>query len=128
MNHLFSQPKRLAKYAVIVLLFYFFIGNIYDSYVTVGRASWYGKKFHGRKTANGEVYDKYALTAAHRRLPFGTKVKVTRLDNNREVIVRINDRGPYIPGRIIDLSKGAAKELGMLKKGLVKVKLKILGK
>jgi len=87
------------------------------------KASWYGPKFHGKLTANGEIYDQMALTAAHKTLKFGTLLKVTNPKNGRAVIVRINDRGPYVVGRDLDLSKGAAIELGMLKKGVVKVKI-----
>ena len=94
-------------------------------YVNLGtmKASWYGPKFHGKLTANGEIYDQMALTAAHKTLKFGTLLKVTNPKNGRAVIVRINDRGPYVVGRDLDLSKGAAIELGMLKKGVVKVKI-----
>lgn len=105
-------------------LFWFF----HDNYGNVGLASYYGKAFHGRKTASGQIYNMNKLTAAHRRLPFGTKLRVINLKNNREVIVRINDRGPYKTGRIIDLSKAAARKLGMLRNGIVKVKIKKLDK
>ena len=91
-----------------------------------GVASYYADKHHGRMTANGETFDMYALTAAHRKLPFGTKLKVTSLVNNRSVIVRINDRGPYVNGRVIDLSYGAAVELQMLKSGLAEVRLEVV--
>ena len=91
-----------------------------------GVASYYADKFHGRTTANGETFDMYALTAAHRTLPFGTKLKVTSLANNRSVLVRINDRGPFVNGRIIDLSLGAATELQMIQSGLAPVKLEII--
>ena len=87
------------------------------------KASWYGPKFHGKFTANGEVYDQMALTAAHKNLSFGTLLKITNPKNGKSVIVRINDRGPYIEGRELDLSKGAAIELGMLEKGVAKVKV-----
>lgn len=87
------------------------------------KASWYGPKFHGKFTANGEVYDQMALTAAHKSLSFGTLLKVTNPKNGKSVIVRINDRGPYIEGRELDLSKGAAIELGMLEKGVARVKI-----
>jgi rare lipoprotein A len=91
--------------------------------VTRGTASYYADQFHGRKTANGEKFNMHELTAAHRFLPFGTRVKVTNLNNGKDVIVRINDRGPYVKGRIIDLSIGAAREIGIVKSGIVKVKL-----
>ncbi len=96
--------------------------------VQYGYASWYGGKFHGRKTANGETYNMFAMTAAHRTLPFDTWVRVTNLENGRSVVVRINDRGPFKDKkkRIIDLSLGAAKELDMLEAGLVEVRLEIL--
>ncbi len=92
-----------------------------------GIASWYGRDFHGRKTSNGEIYDMYAMTAAHKTLPMGTYVKVTRLDNGRETIVRINDRGPFVKGRIIDLSYRAAETLGMVDEGTAKVRIVALG-
>lgn len=88
-----------------------------------GLASWYGKKYHGRKTANGERFDMRSVSAAHRTLPFGTVVKVTNLENGRSLKVRINDRGPFVDGRIIDLSHKAAKKLGMVEAGVVRVKL-----
>jgi len=87
------------------------------------KASWYGPKFHGKMTANGEIYDQMAFTAAHKKLSFGTLLKVTNTKNGRSVIVRINDRGPYIEGRDLDLSKGAAIELGMLRKGVARLKI-----
>jgi rare lipoprotein A len=87
------------------------------------KASWYGPKFHGKYTANGEVYDQMAFTAAHKTMSFGTLLKVTNPRNGRSVIVRINDRGPYIEGRDLDLSKSAAIELGLLKKGVGRVKI-----
>lgn len=91
-----------------------------------GKASYYGKQFHGRKTASGERFNMHKLTAAHRKLALGTVVKVTNLDNGKSVVVVINDRGPYIKGRDIDLSKGAAKRIGMVHKGVVKVKIEKL--
>jgi rare lipoprotein A len=91
-----------------------------------GDASFYAGQFIGRRTANGERYTGRKLTAAHRVLPFGTCVKVTNLENGLDVIVRINDRGPFIPGRIIDLSPAAAKKLHMIKAGVIRVKLEIV--
>ena len=91
-----------------------------------GKASWYGPGFHGRLTANGERYNQNALTAAHRSLPFGTRVRVTNLNNGRSVVVRINDRGPFIGGRIIDLSAAAAHNLGMVHHGVVPVNIQVL--
>jgi len=87
------------------------------------KASWYGPKFHGKMTANGEVYDQMAFTAAHKSLSFGTLLKITNPKNGRSVIVRINDRGPYIEGRDLDLSKGAAIELGILRRGVARLKI-----
>jgi len=91
-----------------------------------GIASWYGGKYHGRTTANGERYDMHELTAAHPSLPFGTLVRVTHLGNGRVVEVRINDRGPFVKGRIIDLSRAAARELDMLREGVARVKIEVL--
>lgn len=87
------------------------------------KASWYGPGFHGRKTANGEIYDQMSFTAAHKSLKFGTLLKITNQKNNKSVVVRINDRGPYIHGRDLDLSKAAALELGMVKRGVAKIKV-----
>ena len=92
-----------------------------------GVASWYGRKFHGRKTSNGEVYDMYGMSAAHKTLPMGVSVKVTHLGSGRHIVVRINDRGPFVAGRIIDLSYGAAKQLGLVDSGTVQVQIKALG-
>ncbi|MDP2644316.1 MAG: septal ring lytic transglycosylase RlpA family protein [Desulfobacterales bacterium] len=92
-----------------------------------GVGSWYGKQFHGKKTSNGEVYDMYAMTAAHKTLPLGTHVNVKNLSNNREVVVRINDRGPFVQGRIIDLSFTAAKEIGIVRPGTAPVEIVALG-
>jgi rare lipoprotein A len=86
-------------------------------------ASWYGPRFHGKTTANGETYNQMAYTAAHKTMPFGTLLKVTNLRNGKSLIVRINDRGPYIDGRDLDLSKGTALALGMIKRGVIKVKV-----
>ena len=86
-------------------------------------ASWYGPHFHGKLTANGEQYNQMALTAAHKSLPFGTVLQVTNLKNGKSVIVRINDRGPFIEGRDLDLSKGTALNLGMMGRGVIKVKV-----
>lgn len=91
-----------------------------------GIASWYGKKFHLNRTANGEIYNMNRLTAAHRSLPFHTFLLVENLENNRRVIVRINDRGPFVKGRIIDLSRQAAERIGILEKGTAPVRLRIL--
>lgn len=117
---------------------YFKVGNPYKirgewyrpeidpDYDEEGVASWYGPTFHGKKTANGEVYDQYAMTAAHKTLPMPSVVRVTRRDNGRSIIVRVNDRGPYVDGRVIDLSRAAAEELGMRRAGLAPVRVQIL--
>lgn len=94
--------------------------------VQEGIASWYGPNFAGRLTSNGEIFDPSKLTAAHRTLPFGTMVKVTNLVNGKSVVVRINDRGPFKPNRIIDLSEGAAKAIGMVRMGVARVRLQPL--
>ncbi len=91
-----------------------------------GVASFYGEKWNGRRTANGEIFNTYELTAAHKTLPFGTKVKVTNESNGKSVIVRINDRGPFVKGRIIDLSTAAFSTIGDVESGITKVKLEIL--
>lgn len=91
-----------------------------------GIASYYGAKYHGRRTANGEIFDMTAFTAAHPTLKFGTKVKVTHLANHRSVVVRINDRGPFVKGCVIDLSQAAAEELQMIHSGLAEVKIEII--
>lgn len=91
-----------------------------------GSASWYGGKFHGRKTASGERYNQNALTAAHKTLPFGTKVRVTNESNGKSVVVRINDRGPYVGKRVIDLSRAAANAVGMVQRGVARVKVQVL--
>jgi rare lipoprotein A len=91
-----------------------------------GKASWYGGRHHGGPTASGERFNKNAMTAAHRTFPFGTRVRVTNLKNGKTVVVRINDRGPYGPGRVIDLSEAAARELDMIEAGVVPVRVERL--
>jgi rare lipoprotein A len=94
--------------------------------VTTGQASWYGPGFFGNRTASGEVFRPGTLTAAHRTLPFGTRVRVTNLWNGRSAVVRINDRGPFHGARVIDLAHGAANQLGLVASGVAKVKLEVL--
>lgn len=96
------------------------------SYSEIGTASWYGPNFHGKQTANGEIYDQNAMTAAHRTLPMPSIVRVTNLENNRSLVLRINDRGPFARNRIIDVSKSAARQLDFEKKGTTRVKVEIL--
>jgi rare lipoprotein A len=91
-----------------------------------GQASYYGNEFHGRKTANGERFDQGKLTAAHRTLPFGTRVKVTNTQNGKTVVVRVNDRGPFVKGRIIDLSSSAFKNIASLNAGVVPVRIQVI--
>jgi rare lipoprotein A len=95
-----------------------------SGYRATGLASYYGKKFHGRRTASGERYNMNALTAAHRSLKFGSRVKVTNLKTKRSVVVRVNDRGPFVRGRIIDLFWAAAKRIGMIGDGVVRVEVR----
>lgn len=97
-------------------------------YYQKGEASWYGPGFNGKKTASGEIFDMNKLTAAHRKLAFGTKVRVTNLNNNKSVIVRINDRGPFKKSRVIDLSKKAAEKIGLVQSGIAPVKIEIVVK
>ncbi len=98
-----------------------------EGYQETGIASWYGGKFHGRKTSNGETYNMHAKTAAHKTLPMGTMLVVKNLENGRSSVVRINDRGPFVKGRIIDLSYTAAKEIGLVQKGTARVRITALG-
>ncbi|MEZ9280482.1 septal ring lytic transglycosylase RlpA family protein [Vibrio cyclitrophicus] len=97
-----------------------------ESHALAGKASWYGDKFHGRLTASGETYNMNANTAAHKTLPFGTIVRVTNTVNNKSVDVKINDRGPYVKGRVIDLSHKAFARIGNVKQGTVPVKIEIV--
>jgi rare lipoprotein A len=97
-----------------------------QGYVATGTASWYGRKFHGHKTSNGEVYDMYKMSAAHKSLPLPTYLKVTNVDNNRQVVVRVNDRGPFHGDRMIDLSYAAASKLDMLSKGTANVRIEAI--
>ncbi len=93
-----------------------------------GLASWYGRDFHGKKTSNGEIYNMYAMTAAHKTLPLGTYVRVHNLENNRSVVVRINDRGPFVRGRVVDLSYTAARDIGIVGPGTARVEVVALGR
>ena len=122
-------PKRPAGYPKPYKVFGKWYQPLPDSkgFRQRGIASWYGKDFHGKKTSNGERYDMYAMTAAHKTLPLGTYVRVYNLENNRQVEVRINDRGPFVRGRIIDLSYSAAKEIGIVGPGTARVEVVALG-
>lgn len=96
-------------------------------YTEEGVASWYGKDFHGKTTSNGERYDMYGMTAAHKILPFGTQLRVTNLDNNKSIVVRVNDRGPFVANRIIDLTKTGAEQIDMIGPGTARVRLESIG-
>jgi len=126
---LFRKQRLLSILCSVILLAscagknYFPSGNVQK-----GLASWYGPDFHGKLTSNKEIYNMHALTAAHKTLPFGAYVRVTNLNNGKSVVVRINDRGPFVKGRIIDLSYSAAKKLGMDITGVAPVKIKVLKK
>jgi len=102
-------------------------GGTVSASPATGEASYYGAQFQGRPTASGERFDNGQLTAAHRTLPFGTKVRVTNLSNGRSVVVRVNDRGPYARGRIIDLSRAAARRIDMVRAGVARVRVEPLG-
>ena len=97
-----------------------------EGFVETGLASWYGEEFHGRPTALGEPYDMYAMTAAHKTLPLPTRVRVTNLENGRRADLRVNDRGPFVAGRVIDLSYAAARELGVVRPGTARVRVEAL--
>src|SRR6266581_312542 len=99
----------------------------HEGFAQEGKASWYGKDFHGKLTSNGERYDMYAMTAAHKTLPLGVYVRVYNKSNGNEAIVRVNDRGPFVKGRIIDLSFTAAKKLGIVDSGTAPVRIEALG-
>ncbi len=118
------MAKRMLFFVLLSVLFSFLVS--FAAAVETGGASWYGGKFQGRRTANGEIFDTNKFTAAHKTLPFNTIVEVTNLNNNKTVLVRINDRGPFVTGRIIDLSRAAAEKIGLVGKGVVQVRLKII--
>lgn len=121
--------KPLMSSAVLSLMLFAGVGAqaaTPPGYSQAGIASYYHDRFHGRKTASGTTYNKSALSAAHKSLPLGSKVKVTDSRTGRSVVVKINDRGPYVKGRVIDLSRAAAQEIGLTKKGLAKVKIEVL--
>lgn len=113
---------------VVLVLFFGFEGcaRRVVRHTERGNASWYGDKFHGKRTASGEIFDENALTASHRTLPFGTIIRVTNLKNGKSVKVRINDRGPSVRGRITDVSKAAARELDMVRDGVVPVRIEVI--
>ncbi len=124
-NSLEMHKYTMRPYNVYGIKYYPSIAKIGEEFD--GVASWYGPNFHTKKTSNGEIYDMYDMTAAHKTLPMNTMVKVKNLENGRSIIVRINDRGPFVDGRIIDLSNKAANDIGMIANGTAKVKLTVLG-
>ena len=116
--------KTTHKKHLVFALIFSLIGLIgHTQSAETGLASFYSDKFEGKKTASGELYTASKMTAAHRTLPFGTRVKVTNLSNNRSVVVTVNDRGPFVKNRVIDLSRAAAKKLGYIEQGVAEVKL-----
>lgn len=119
-----STNKFVAKLIMIVALSCVSTDIVAQTYT--GKASFYGADFHGHMSANGQVYDMYKFTCAHKTLPFGTKLKVTNLKNKRSTIVEVTDRGPYAKGRIVDLSKAAAMQLDMLAAGVTKVEVEVI--
>jgi len=121
-----TRQKALQKPYTVMGTRYEPLGT-HEGFVQNGIASWYGKDFHGKKTSNGETYDMHAMTAAHKTLPLGVFVKVRNRDNGHEAVVRVNDRGPFVKGRIIDLSYAAAKKLGVDVAGTAPVRIKALG-
>lgn len=120
-----ARPANLKPYTVLGKTYYPLSSS--EGFVQRGIASWYGKKFHGRRTANGETYDMYAMTAAHTRLPLPSYVEVKNLANGRSVTVRVNDRGPFSGSRIIDLSYAAASKLGFVQQGTAQVEIRSVG-
>ena len=112
----------LSTWILLLLL----LSTAVSAFEQEGLASWYGGKFQGRQTASGEIFDTNEFTAAHKSLPFGTIVKVTNLENGKTTVVRINDRGPFVPGRIIDLSRAAAAHIGLAGQGVTKVRIQVL--
>jgi rare lipoprotein A len=121
-----SYPRKTGKPYVIRGVTYYPLQDVEAGYQETGIASWYGKEFHAKSTASGEIYDMNAFTAAHKTLPMPTFVRVENLENGKETVVRVNDRGPFAKGRIIDLSYAAAMELGMTDKGTAKVRITVL--
>jgi rare lipoprotein A len=118
---------NIKSIALIIILSFFFplsSGSV-ENYPQYGHASWYGGKFHGRKTASGERFNKNSFTGAHKQLPFDTVIRVTNLRNGKDVYVRINDRGPFVSGRIVDISRAAAEAIGFNGRGVIRVKIEV---
>ncbi len=120
----------MTKKSLLLILFFTLLlplsTNGSEGYPEYGKASWYGGKFHGKRTASGERFNKYEFTAAHRKLPFGTIIRVTNISNGKEVYVRVNDRGPFVKGRILDLSLASAEALHFNRRGVIRVKIEII--
>jgi rare lipoprotein A len=122
--HTFTDMnENLIKHLLLLLAVFLFGPVSAQKNTSTGLASYYADKFEGRKTSSGEIYRHSKLTAAHRTIPFGTKLKVTNVENGKSVIVKVNDRGPFVKGRIIDLSKSAAIKIDLVKKGVAKVRI-----
>jgi len=117
---------KIAVLSVFCFLFLIFPDASAQELRQYGNASWYGGSLHGRKTASGEYYDMHEFTGAHRDLPFGTLIKVRNLRNGKEVVVRVNDRGPFVKSRIIDLSRAAASVLGIVSRGTARVSIEVI--
>jgi len=122
----FFEQKQSTKPYVVFGKRYFPIQEV-SEFQETGIASWYGKKFHGRPTASGEIYDMHSLTAAHKTLPLPTYVTVNNLENGKTILVKVNDRGPFVDGRIIDLSYAAADALDIVRQGTAAVRITIAG-
>ncbi len=123
--------SRVSFFAVFLLIYISGCAHVQRpvpgaGWIESGTASWYGEDFHGRPTASGEKYDMYGCSAAHKTIPLGSRVRVTNLDNGKEIVVPVNDRGPFVGNRIIDMSYGAAQRLGMVEVGLAKVRIEVL--
>ena len=117
------------KFILVLLIVCFFLplsSNSSELYPQYGNASWYGGKFHGRKTASGERFNKHSFTGAHKKLPFGSIIRVTNLRNGKDVYIRVNDRGPFVKGRIVDLSLAAAEAISFNGRGVIRVKVEIV--
>lgn len=123
---MYQRLGTIALVFVTIFLFYMSKAKADTGVYQTGMASWYGAAHHGKKTASGERFNMHGLTAAHRKLPLGTMVKVTNVANGKSVVVKVNDKGPFHGNRVLDLSKGAAQKLDMLKSGTAKVAIEVL--
>lgn len=121
-----GKMRQLTAAAAVLLILFTLSASAENVFPQYGNASWYGNSFHGRKTASGQIFDQNALTGANRTLPFGSVVRVTNLRNGRYVDITINDRGPFIKTRIIDISRAAAREIGILHRGVARVRVSLI--